>query len=128
MSNKQKLKLRLLSKRKAESKLFDRLFSAQMGLFLDKLKADTQRRLDLGCYKIYGGCKGGGGQVMSLNKPEINYDTALYALQENVVLAMQLLKQEFERMGIVLYAAFDYKDLIPLPTQTRKVRILNNGE
>lgn len=60
MSNKQKLKLRLLSKRKAESKLFDRLFSAQMGLFLDKLKADTQRRLGLGCYKIYGGRKGGG--------------------------------------------------------------------
>ena len=65
---------------------------------------------------------------MSLNKPEINYDTALYALQENVVLAMQLLKQEFERMGIVLYAAFDYKDLIPLPIQTRKVRILSRGE
>ena len=60
MSNKQKLKLRLLSKRKAESKLFDRLFSAQMGLFLDKLKVGTQRRLGLGCYKIYGGCKGGG--------------------------------------------------------------------
>lgn len=47
---------------------------------------------------------------------------------ENVELAMQLLKQEFERMGIVLYAAFDYKDLIPLPTQTRKVRILSRGE
>jgi len=26
------------------------------------------------------------GGAMSLNKPEINYDTALYALQENVVL------------------------------------------
>ncbi len=60
MSNKQKLKLRLLSKRKAESKLFDRLFSAQMGLFLDNLKPNTQRRLDLGCYKIYSGCKCGG--------------------------------------------------------------------
>lgn len=27
---------------------------------------------------------------MSLNKPEINYDTALYALQENVVLKQRL--------------------------------------
>lgn len=60
MSNKQKLKLRLLSKRKAESRLFDGLFSAQMRLFLDNLKLNAQRRLDLGCYKIYGGCKGGG--------------------------------------------------------------------
>lgn len=47
---------------------------------------------------------------------------------ESVELAMQLLKQEFERLGIVLYATFDYTDLIPLPTQTRKVRILSNGE
>lgn len=60
MSNKQKLKLRLLSKRKAESKLFDKLLSIQGRYFLDNLKTDTQRRLDLGCYKIYGGCKGGG--------------------------------------------------------------------
>ena len=47
---------------------------------------------------------------------------------ENVELAMQLLKQEFEHLGIVLYATFDYTDLIPLPTQTRKVRILSRGE
>ena len=47
---------------------------------------------------------------------------------ENVELAMQLLKQEFECLGIVLYATFDYTNLIPLPTQTRKVRILSNGE
>lgn len=46
---------------------------------------------------------------------------------ENVGLAMQILKQEFERLGIVLYATFDYTDLIPLPTQTRKVRVLSNG-
>ena len=32
---------------------------------------------------------------MSLNKPEINYDTALYALQENVVL-----KQRLEEQGL----------------------------
>jgi len=60
MSNKQKLKLRLLSKRKAESILFDKLLSIQGKYFLDSLKTDAQRRLDLGCYKIYGGCKGGG--------------------------------------------------------------------
>jgi predicted SpoU family rRNA methylase len=36
-------------------------------------------------------------QVMSLNKPEINYDTALYALQENVVLKQ---KQEEWDKGI----------------------------
>lgn len=47
---------------------------------------------------------------------------------DNVELAMQLLRQEFERLGIVLYATFDYTDLIPLPTQTRKVRVLSNGE
>lgn len=47
---------------------------------------------------------------------------------ENIELAMQLLKQEFERLGIVLYATFDHTDLIPLPTQTRKVRILSNGD
>lgn len=47
---------------------------------------------------------------------------------ENVELAMQLLKQEFEHLGIVLYATFDYTDLIPLPTQTRKVRVLSNGD
>lgn len=43
MSNKQKLKLRLLSKRKAESILFDGLFSATMMLFLDNLNTDTQQ-------------------------------------------------------------------------------------
>lgn len=60
MSNIQKLKLRLLSKRKAESNLFDKLLSIQGSYFLDNLKPNTQRRLDLGCYKICGGCKGGG--------------------------------------------------------------------
>lgn len=63
----------------------------------------------------------------SINKNHSGAVTAVVSA-ENVDLAMQLLKQEFECLGIVLYATFDYTDLIPLPTQTRKVRILNNGE
>ncbi len=38
---------------------------------------------------------------MSLNKPEINYDTALYALQENVVLKQRLEDQKEEHDKIV---------------------------
>lgn len=63
----------------------------------------------------------------SINKNHSGAVTAVVSA-ENVELAMQMLKQEFERLGIVLYATFDYTDLIPLPTQTRKVRILSNGE
>lgn len=62
----------------------------------------------------------------SINKNHGGTVTAVVSA-ENVELAMQLLKQEFERLGIVLYATFDYTDLIPLPTQTRKVRVLSNG-
>ena len=63
----------------------------------------------------------------SMNKEHGGVVTAVVSA-ENVELAMQLLKQEFEHLGIVLYATFDYTDLIPLPTQTRKVRVLSNGD
>lgn len=60
-------------------------------------------------------------------KYETNGAVTAVVSAENVELALQILKQEFERLGIVLYATFDYTDLIPLPTQTRKVRVLSNG-
>lgn len=63
----------------------------------------------------------------SMNKEYGGAVTAVVSA-ENIELAMQLLKQEFEHLGIVLYATFDYTDLIPLPTQTRKVRVLSNGD
>ena len=63
----------------------------------------------------------------SMSKEHVGAVTAVVSA-ENVELAMQLLKQEFEHLGIVLYTTFDYTDLIPLPTQTRKVRVLSNGD
>lgn len=62
----------------------------------------------------------------SMNNNHSGVVTAVVSA-ETVELAMQMLKQELERLGIVLYATFDYTDLIPLPAQTREVRILSNG-
>ncbi len=62
----------------------------------------------------------------SMNNDNSGAVTAVVSA-ENVELALQILKQEFERLGIVLYVTFDYTDLVPLPTQTRKVRVLSNG-
>lgn len=51
MSNKQKLKIRLLARRN------------NLGFawyVVSQIPYVKERRADLGCYKIYGGCKGGG--------------------------------------------------------------------
>lgn len=51
MSNKQKLKRRLAIRRNSLGFTWNAI---------TQIPCVQQRRVDLGCYKIYGGCKGGG--------------------------------------------------------------------
>ena len=59
---------------------------------------------------------------MSLNKPEINYDTALYALQENVVLKQ---KQEEWDKGIAQIHKSYYQMMI---CEEMKRRVLQSDK
>lgn len=49
---------------------------------------------------------------MSLNKPSINYDTALYALQENVVLKQGLEEQKAEYDKLIKEASTKYDEIV----------------
>ena len=46
---------------------------------------------------------------------------------DNVDLALKLLKDEFKHLGIIFLFELTNAHLIPFPTQTRKVRVLSNG-
>jgi predicted nuclease with TOPRIM domain len=49
---------------------------------------------------------------MSLSKPEINYDTALYALQENVVLKQRLEEKDDEHDKRIKEAETKYDEIV----------------